>query len=184
MARTIEKQLQTLEKKLRATEARLADLKRQWGQGAVKDYTLAGPGGRKVKLSSAFGRQQWMVLVHNMGQSCPYCTLWADGFNSLWQHIERGIAGQTKRAACVVVSPDEPAAQARFARSRKWGFRMLSAAGTTLFRDLGYADENNRPWPGVSILRRQGRKITRHARDFFGPGDKYNPIFSFFELMA
>ena len=26
--------------------------------------------------------------IHNMGKGCPYCTLWADGFNGVAKHLE------------------------------------------------------------------------------------------------
>lgn len=180
----VEKQVASLEKKIRTAEAKIAGLKRRWGDGVVQDYPLKDHAGRTVKLSQAFGVNDTLILVHNMGRKCPYCTLWADGFNALWQNIENGVPGVGKKAAFVVVSPDDAANQKKFAASRGWTFRMLSSAGTSLFRDMGYADEQNRPWPGVSILRKKGSKISRIARDFFGPGDKYNPIFSFYELIG
>lgn len=178
-----ENRLRRLFEKMNALELEATALKRKTGAMPVTDYTLAGPGGRKTRLSQAFGRHQFMVLVHNMGKACPYCTLWADSFNSIWRHVENGVPGMKQKAAFLVVSPDDPATQKKFARSRHWGFRMLSAGGTSLFGDLGFADDKGNPWPGVSILRRKGRKITRIARDFFGPGDRYNAIFSFFALM-
>lgn len=179
-----EKKLRKLYEKQEALERQATELKRKIGAMAVTDYALVGPGGKKVKLSQAFGKHEFMVLVHNMGKSCPYCTLWADSFNSIWRHVEQGVPGMKANAAFVVVSPDDQVTQQKFARSRKWAFRMLSAKGTKLFGDLGFADEKGNPWPGVSILRRKGRKITRVAKDFFGPGDRYNAIFSFFALMG
>lgn len=183
MASADERKLRKVYEKLDALEREATRLKQKSGAMAVQDYALTGPGGGKTKLSTAFGEHELMVLVHNMGQSCPYCTLWADSFNSIWRHVEQGVPGVKQRAAFVVVSPDDHATQKKFAKSRKWGFRMLSAKGTSLFADLGFADDKGNPWPGVSILRRKGRKITRVAKDFFGPGDRYNAIFSFFGLM-
>lgn len=65
---------------------------------------------------------------------------------------------------------------------RGWKFRMLSQKGTTLAKDLGY-EKDGYVLPGVSILKKEGGKLTRVARDFFGPGDKFNAVFSFFALM-
>src|SRR6516164_9513796 len=59
-----------------------------------------------------------------MGASCPYCTLWADGFNGLLPHIEN-------RAAFVVASPDDPQAQEKFKASRGWRFPMVSHRDST-----------------------------------------------------
>ena len=46
----------------------------------VMDYTLATRDG-PVRLSQLFGDKASLFVIHNMGASCPYCTLWADGFN-------------------------------------------------------------------------------------------------------
>src|SRR5688500_19163457 len=96
----------------------------------VEDYELRDHAGQPVKLSEAFGDRDQLVLVHNMGFRCPYCTMWADGFNGLYKYIQR-------RAGFVLVSNDEPEKQQRGAQQRGWKFPMLSAAGTTLFEDLG-----------------------------------------------
>jgi predicted dithiol-disulfide oxidoreductase (DUF899 family) len=178
----LEKQIDALQQQIDESQKQLVELKQKWGEGDVQDYTLQGPDG-PVKLSAAFGGHSLMVLVHNMGTKCPYCTLWADGFKSIYPYIEGGVPGGETKAAFIVVSPDEPKKQQEYAKARGWGFRMLSAKGTSLFKDLGYADEKNNPWPGVSILKKEGDKITRVARDFFGPGDRFNSVFSFFQLM-
>ena len=55
-----------------------------------------------------FGSMKDLFVIHNMGSGCPYCTLWADGYNGIYEHL-------TSRAAFVIASPDSPAAQQRFA---------------------------------------------------------------------
>jgi peroxiredoxin len=175
-------QIEELNRQLQETEQRLTELKRQWGAADVQDFVLQGPDG-PVRLSEAFAGHEYMVLIHNMGRNCPYCTLWADGFSSLARFIEEGVPGGSTRAAFVVISPDTPGAQQEFAQSRGWKFRMLSDQGAMLARELGYADQNGALWPGVSILKREAGQIHRVARDNFGPGDKYNAVFSFFQLI-
>src|SRR5688500_7081116 len=96
----------------------------------VQDYVLTNHAGQSVKLSEAFGDRDQLVLVHNMGFRCAYCTMWADGFNGIYKYIQR-------RAGFVLVSNDDPEKQQRGAQQRGWKFPMLSAAGTTLFEDLG-----------------------------------------------
>jgi len=71
---------------------------------AVADYVFATAGG-PAKLSELFGGKDTLYIVHNMGVSCPYCTMWADGLNGLYGYM-------TFRAALVVVSPDAPTEQA------------------------------------------------------------------------
>jgi len=52
----------------------------------VKDYTFRRADGRSVRLFELFGDKADLFVIHNMGQSCPYCTLWADGFNGAYAH--------------------------------------------------------------------------------------------------
>jgi peroxiredoxin len=92
------------------------------------------------------------------------------------------VPGGETRAAFVLVSPDAPARQQEVAAKRGWKFRMLSQKGTSLAKDLGY-ERDGHVLPGVSILKKEGSTITRVARDYFGPGDRFNAVFSFFELM-
>src|SRR5215831_3379847 len=55
----------------------------------VKDYTFRRAGGGSVRLSELFGDKTDLFVIHNMGQSCPYCTLWADGFNGAYAHLSK-----------------------------------------------------------------------------------------------
>jgi predicted dithiol-disulfide oxidoreductase (DUF899 family) len=96
-----------------------------------------------VRLSELFGDKADLFVIHNMGQSCPYCTLWADGFNGAYAHL-------SNRAAFVVSSPDTPEKQRKFAESRHWTFPMVSHEGTTFAEDMGYHQDGS--WmPGVSV---------------------------------
>lgn len=159
-----------LKKKLTRLQARFPKQK-------VKDHILKGAAGKQVKLSSLFGKKKDMILIHNMGKRCPYCTMWADGFNGIRHHLEN-------RAAFVVVSPDSPATQKKFAQNRGWKFKMLSSQGTSFNRDMGFEGKNGDPWPGVSVFQkdRQG-KILRVSKDSFGPGDDYCTVWHLFDLL-
>ena len=95
------KEIEALEKQVGELRQKLTTLKREVAREEVEDHELKGPGGAPVKLSELFGDKRDMLVVHNMGKSCPYCTLWADGLNGLVDHLE-------DRAAFVVVSPDSP----------------------------------------------------------------------------
>jgi len=141
---------------------------------AVMDYTLASRDG-PLRLSQLFGDKGSLFVIHNMGASCPYCTLWADGFNGLLPHIEN-------RAAFVVASPDDPQAQEKFKASRGWRFRMVSHRDSTFAADMGYRGDDG--WlPGVSVFKKQGEKIVRVADTSFGPGDDFCSIWHFFDLL-
>jgi predicted dithiol-disulfide oxidoreductase (DUF899 family) len=172
-----QKRLAAIGKKIGALEKQAQSIRAKAPKARVPDYELTRADGSKVKLSELFGDKSQLVLVHNMGKSCPYCTMWADGFNALWKHV-------TDKAAFVLVNNDEPADQARVAAARGWSFPMVSARGTSLFHDLGFADAKGDWYPGVSTLvRKRNGAIERYAAATFGPGDKFNSFFSFFELL-
>ena len=50
----------------------------------IRLRTLAG----ETTLLDLFGDRDTLLAIHNMGQGCRYCTLWADGFNGLLPHLE------------------------------------------------------------------------------------------------
>lgn len=151
----------------------------------VEDYELTSPDGGKQRLSDLFGGHQQMVLVHNMGFSCTYCTLWAEGFNGIWQHLESGDYGN--KAKFVLVSEDRPEDQQLGKELRGWTFDMYTAQGTTLSKDLGFKlahEGRDYLQPGASVLvKNDDGTISRHARTSFGPGDLFCSVFHFFGLL-
>jgi predicted dithiol-disulfide oxidoreductase (DUF899 family) len=140
----------------------------------VKDYTFATDAG-DVPLSKLFGKNKDLVVIHNMGSSCPYCTLWADGYNGIYEHL-------ASRAAFVVASPDPPAVQHKFAASRGWKFPMVSHNGTSFAEDMGY--RSGRSWrPGISVFRREGKRILRVSDSDACPGDDFCTVWHIFDLL-
>lgn len=172
------------DKKLRKLSEEIAELRKKYIKISAKqakmdvtDYVLKDTEGKDVKLSEMFGDKENLILVHNMGKACSYCTLWADGFSGEAYYIE-------KKAAFVLVSPDTPEVQKEFAASRGWKFRTYSAAGTTFIADMGYYTEAEGYWPGVSVFHKDPEgKITRVSKDYFGPGDFYSAPWHFFDLL-
>ena len=113
-------------------------------------------------------------LSSNMGRSCAYCTLWADGLNGMVDHLNDA-------AAFVVSSPDAPEVQRAFAAERGWRFRMVSHAGSAFAEDMGYANAGAQH-PGVSVFRRQGDQILRVGDTEFGPGDDFCALWHLLDL--
>jgi predicted dithiol-disulfide oxidoreductase (DUF899 family) len=161
-----------LEKEIFDKQVELNNLRRQCDPETVKDYELDGPNG-KVRLSDLFGDRKDLLIVHNMGASCTYCTLWADGFNGMLSHFEN-------RAAFVLVSPDAPDKQRQFADGRGWKFRMVSNGDSGFTEDMGFVREYQgklSQWPGFSTFHRgDDGAIQRIAHASFGPGDPYCSI--------
>lgn len=145
----------------------------------VEDHQLLDEDGNKVSLSSLFGESDELLVIHNMGKSCIYCTLWADGFRGYTEHLNR-------RMPFVLVSPDEPSVMKAFAAERGWNFECVSNHGGTFTRALGFekeADGKTYRSPGASALVKDGSgAISRVSYDYFGPGDAYCPPWHFFKL--
>ena len=140
------------------------------------DYVFETAEG-SATLSELMGERDELIVIHNMGKGCSYCTLWADGFSGLRKPLE-------DRAAFVVVSPDDPATQAEFAASRGWDFRMASDRDKAFTKDMGYLDDEGYWHPGVSGFARQADgSITRTGRDFLGPFDPYCSVWHLFGLL-
>ena len=142
----------------------------------VKDYELQTVDGTSM-LSSYFGDKDTLFVIHNMGTSCAYCTVWADGLNGVLGHLE-------DRAGVVLTSPNQPLEQTTFAGSRGWQFKLASTADSTMAKDLGYQLDNGDCLPGVSVLQKQDAgRLVRVSHAPFGPGDSYSPVFNLFDLI-
>ena len=170
------KKIRALESALVRDQQKLAAMKRHQPLEPVTDYTLTTARG-PVKLSALFGGKRDLIVVHNMGRQCRFCTLWADGFNGLYPHL-------ADRAAFVVVSPDSPAAQGKFAVSRGWRFPMASGAESSFIHDMGYLPAPDDPMPGISTFRLVRGKIFRVATARFGPFDAICATWPMFALLA
>lgn len=174
---SLKDEINQLENDLIEKQKKLLELKRQLKQPSVKDYTLKSVDGKEIRLSEIFGNKSDLIVVHNMGVSCSYCTMWADGFNGLLSHLEN-------RAGFALVSPDTPDTQNELARKRGWKFKIYSCADSTISEDLGFKNENG--WlPGVSTFHRNAdSKIVNIHNEYFGPGDLFCSTWHLFDLLA
>ncbi len=162
---SVRKQIKKIENAMMKQKADLAKLRRRAKPELVSDYVFQTTDGKTVKLSALFGKKSELILIHNMGSACPYCTLWADGFNGMSHHLEN-------RAAFVVETPESPKAIAAFRMKRDWKFAMVSSRGSSFRMDMGYASSEG-PAPGASTFVKKGGKIYRVSDAEFGPGDNY-----------
>jgi len=172
----IENEINSLEKEIFEKKRHLAELKRSRPREEVIDYPLTNSDGEIVRLSEMFGLQDELILIHNMGKNCAYCTMWADGFNGIINHLE-------SRAGFAVVSPDHPDTLKEFAAVRNWKFKLYSGKGSPFIEDMGFEDEKGDYWPGVSTLIKENGRIYRVAKDFFGPHDNYCSAWHLFDLL-
>jgi predicted dithiol-disulfide oxidoreductase (DUF899 family) len=169
-------EIAALEAEIERLHAQLSEARRRRPAEHVHDHEVVVAEG-SVPLSSLFGAHDDLLLIHNMGRTCAYCTLWADGFNGFLPQLE-------SRAAVVLLSPDDPATQAEFAASRGWRFRMASSRGSDVSEALGYEQPGGYVVPGVSALRRDpDGSLRRTGKAVFGPGDDYCGLWHLFDLL-
>ncbi|MFI5297535.1 MAG: DUF899 family protein [Polyangiales bacterium] len=143
---------------------KLAALRKDAAPVTVKNYPLKDLTG-DVTLLELFADKESLFAIHNMGQGCRYCTLWADGFNGLLPHLE-------DRASVVLLSKDAPDVQRRFASSRQWRFRMASHGGGEYIREQAVASGHDN-MPGAVCYVRKGDQIFKKNATPFGPGDVF-----------
>ena len=180
MTDALKTQLEKIEAEITEKMNQRRELLKSSAGETVENYTFKTSDNAETTLLELFGDKEELILIHNMGKSCPYCTLWADGFNGVTGHL-------ADRAAFVVVSPNSPEIQQEFATSRGWKFPMASAEGTSFSRDMGYeVDQEGKTYqvPGFSVfIKEADGTIKRVARDFFGPGDVYAGIWHMFDML-
>ncbi len=168
--------LSQLYEELVATRSAMLELQKKIEHEPVVDYELNTSDGPR-RLSSYFGNHDTLFLIHNMGSHCVYCTVWADGFNGVIDHLQ-------DRAGFLLTSPDSPKKQKTFAASRGWRFPIASIENSSLALDLGYEHENGEALPGVTVLRKQpDGSLVKVADSPFGPGDAYCAVFNLFDLI-
>jgi predicted dithiol-disulfide oxidoreductase (DUF899 family) len=166
-----ELETQLLDIKQKLVEARKANPE------PVEDANFVSPNGQ-VRLSELFGDKNDLLLIHNMGQSCNYCTLWADGLNGMRKHLE-------ERAALVLVSPDPIADQQHIASKRGWTLRMVRDQDRHFTSTMGFYSDADGYWPGVSAFRKHpDGSIERVSHTNYGPGDDFCLVWPMFDLLA
>jgi predicted dithiol-disulfide oxidoreductase (DUF899 family) len=157
-------EISKLEQKIFELTTELNELRKSSTGDEVRNYAFATIDG-ETNLLSMFGDKATLLLIHNMGQACRYCTLWADGFNGFLKHLESVMS-------VVLVSKDPPELQRQFANSRDWRFRLASHGGGEYIREQTLV-EGTENMPGAVVYERDGDKITRKNTCVFGPGDIY-----------
>lgn len=153
-----------LEAQLYEMTLKLNELKKNAPAEPVPNYTFQTLQG-ETTLLDCFSDKDKLLVIHNMGQACRYCTLWGDGINGFLPHLESAMS-------VVLVSKDDPETQRRFANSRGWRFRLASHGGGEYITEQT-AMEGASNMPGAVTYERDGDQILRKNAAVFGPGDLY-----------
>jgi len=166
-----------LEQQIFELTTKLQELRKSNSGEVVANYAFDTQAG-ETNLLELFGDHDRLLAIHNMGQACRYCTLWADGLNGFLPHLESTMA-------VVLVSKDSPEMQRTFANSRGWRFRLASHGGGDYAREQTVARtvaEGSTNMPGAVVYERKGDDIVRKNAVVFGPGDLYCSIWNILAL--
>ena len=158
-----------LQKQIFTLVAELENLQRNHSGDEVPNYEFTTEHGN-LRLLDLFAGRDRLLLIHNMGQGCRYCTLWADGFNGVLPHLESAMS-------VALVSKDPPELQRRMANSRGWRFRLASHGGGAYIREQTVMEGSDN-YPGAVTYQREGDRIIRLNSSIFGPGDLYCPTWN------
>lgn len=173
-------QIEAIQTEIEVLRMKILELRKERPLEEFDDYALLDKDGNTVMLSSLFQDKDELLVIHNMGKSCTYCTLWADGFSSLTKPLN-------DRVPFVLISPNPPSIMKEFSESRNWEFNCISAHDSNFIKDVGYSYlKGGRTYynPGVSAFVKKDNKIYRSNKDYFGPGDTYNNVWHFFDLLS
>ena len=157
-------EIHALEKQIFELCEKLRQLQKENDTTEVPNYTFKTEFGTTTLLEM-FGNHDKLLVIHNMGQACRHCTLWADGFNGFVPHLE-SVMG------LVLVSKDDPALQRRFANSRGWRFKLASHGGGEYMSEQSVFPEYEN-MPGAVLYERHGDRVLRKNTCAFGEGDLY-----------
>ena len=168
-----EKDIVALERQTFELTAKLHELRRGSAPLPVPNYRFATLNG-EVTLLDLFAGRDRLLAIHNMGQGCRYCTLWADGFNGMLAHLEDSMS-------VVLLSGDPPALQRDFANSRNWRFRLASHGGGDYITEQTTM-EGVENMPGAVFYELRGDQVLRKNSCVFGPGDLYCSLWNLLGL--
>ncbi len=166
-------QIQQLEMQIFELTQKLNGLRKRQRGEAVKNYAFETLNG-KTSLLDLFAGRSTLLAIHNMGQGCRYCTLWADGINPFVPHLESAMS-------VVLLSKDSPEVQRQFANSRQWRFRTASHHGGDYIREQTVMPGSDN-MPGAVVYELDGDTIYRKSSAVFGPGDLYCSIWNLLGL--
>lgn len=170
-------EIEELQKNIREAQEKIKLLREKIKPEIVQNYFFKNKKNEAVSLLECFRENSdYLLVIHNMGKKCSYCTLWADELNGISTPLYDAVP-------FVLISPDTPEVQEEFATSRNWKFNMLSAHETSFIADMGFEPKPNQYYPGVSVFKKQGDAILRTSFDYFGPGDMYCGLWHYLDLI-
>ena len=169
-------EIESLEQELLEKKKQLAELKSNLNPIKVENYVFKNHENKNVTMSELFGEHNYLVAIHNMGQGCKYCTMWANGFEGIYHHF-------ADKAGFVLINHDTIEKQKAFAEKQGWTFPIYNASDTTFTDDMNFRIDKSL-WPGVSTFRKNDDgSIELLAQSLFGPGDDFCSVWHFYDML-
>ncbi len=172
----IETQITELEDQIREMKKELSALRKKVKPVEIENYFLTDLNGNQVSLQSLFQEKEELLLIFNMGKSCRWCTLWADGFNGLTSHLQN-------RVSFALISPDNYKEAKEFATSRDWKFNILIDADSPFRETIGLKSENGITPAAATFSMDDSGKIYLRTISEFGPGDNFCVMYDLLDLL-
>jgi len=167
----------------------------------VKDYVFReGPPDLSVNTPTSFfdtslselfrPGKDTLIVDHLMfapddDRACPMCSMWADGYNAVAQHVN-------DKTNFVLVARAEIGKLRDWARARGWTkIRLLSSRDNTFNHDMDVEEDAASQKPAVSVFVRKGEDEIYHsytitaqpAPDQSRGIDPYSPVWNLFDLL-
>lgn len=169
-------EIEALQMEMYQKYARIQELRQELESEAVKDYIFFTDVDEEVRLSQLFGEHDTLLVVHNMGRQCSYCTAWADGYSGIYDVLK-------EHTAFVVSSPDSPAIQAENKDARGWKFPMVSLGESLFAKEMGF-EKDGHYQPGISVFTRDADGLIKRTWSApFGPSDHYGVLWHTLDLL-
>lgn len=169
-------EIQALQLKMYQHYAKIQELRKELEPEVVKDYRFMRSADEEVSLSELFEEHDTLIVVHNMGRQCSYCTAWADGYSGIYDLLK-------EHTAFVVSSPDTPAIQAENKAARAWKFPIVSLGDNLFAADMGFQVDGHYH-PGVSVFTRDKDGLIKRTWSApFGPSDHYGVLWHTLDLL-
>lgn len=168
--------IQALQMEMYQNYAKIQELRQGLEPEGVEEAVFLASDESEVKLSELFGEHETLLVVHNMGRHCSFCTAWADGYSGIYELLQA-------QTAFVVSSPDAPKIQAEVQAARGWKFPMVSLGESPFALAMGF-QVNGKYQPGVSVFTRDEAGVIKRTWSApFGPSDHYGLLWHTLDLL-
>lgn len=173
----IRERIQVLEAEIETRSDELSQLRQRLEPIKIRDYEFETIQGLSQRLSDLIHEEDGLVMVHNMGRTCPYCTTWADGFSDSYHRI-------SSKVPFLVTSKESPEQQEKNRQERNWAFPMVSSQNNRFLEDLGFR-KDGMVYPGLTYLtKNEAGEIFSHGLHVFGPGDEFGMLWHILDLVG